>query len=448
MKKIVIPILALLLLPVMAGAANDLTFDADTTISLTGTSIDLTIISGSVVDEMVVNTNNVQFTLSSNSYVVVRSADKYQLPGTYDGNTVGYTCGSSYSEVDLYGPVAGTKTFIVTPVATVCTAPVTTSSSGGGGLIIAPAATDAPITSTGEVTATASGGGETTLTVSENVTAKAKLPANAVNASTIVKIANQAKEAIIASKPAPVNRSVVGDYVYNFTATAAGTSVSSFNRTVTLTFTYTDAQISGLNESNLRVFYWKESTLQWVALPTTVNAGTNTVTAQTDHFTYFVIMGLAEGAEDEDLVEEEPETITVADGDLVRNPNAEGMAQFDIYIVKLVGTKKFKRLILSPHVFESYEHFDKNGDGSPWDDVMDVAQSVMDEYTTSDLVRAVGDTKVYKLIATGDTGTKQWLNMTAEQFVSEGYDSDSIYEINTTDRDAYTTGTDIAVEAL
>ncbi|MFH1938417.1 MAG: SH3 domain-containing protein, partial [Patescibacteria group bacterium] len=112
---------------------------------------------------------------------------------------------------------------------------------------------------------------------------------------------------------------------------------------------------------------------------------------------------------------------------------------------KMINGKKFKRLILSPHVFESYEHFDKNGNGSPWDDVLDVSQSIMDEYTTSELVRAVGDSKVYKLVASGDTGTKQWVNMTATQFVSQGYDSNSIYEINTTDRNAYTTGADVTV---
>ncbi|MFH1612070.1 MAG: hypothetical protein ABH887_02275, partial [bacterium] len=47
---------------------------------------------------------------------------------------------------------------------------------------------------------------------------------------------------------------------------------------------------------------------------------------------------------------------TIVDGDLIRNPNAEGMASFDIYIAKTVGEKNFKRLILSPHVFESYGH--------------------------------------------------------------------------------------------
>jgi hypothetical protein len=132
--------------------------------------------------------------------------------------------------------------------------------------------------------------------------------------------------------------------------------------------------------------------------------------------------------------------VDIADGDLIRNPNAEGMAQFDVYIAKIVGEKKFKRLILSPHVFESYGHL-------KWENIKDVDQATMDSFTTSDLVRADGDTKVYKLTADGDTGTKQWLNMTAEEFEAAGYDWDSIYIINTVDRDAYTTGADIVAEA-
>jgi uncharacterized protein YxeA len=278
MKKIVITILVLLLVPVLVLAVDDLSFDADTTISLSGSSIDLTVISGSIVDQMVVNSTDVQFVLSDNSHIVLRSSDKYELTNTYNGNSVGYTCESSYSEIDLYGPSSGTKTLTVTPSTTICTAPTTTSSGGSG------------------------------------------------------------------------------DYV---------------------------------------------ATEEEVAVE-----------------------------------EEEVEEVTIQDGDLIRNPNAEGMAQFDIYIVKVVGTKKFKRLILSPHVFESYEHLS-------WDDVKDVSQSVIDEYTTSDLVRAEGDYKVYKLIADGDTGTKQWLNITAEEFVNQGYDWDAIYIINATDRDAYSVGAEI-----
>ena len=131
--------------------------------------------------------------------------------------------------------------------------------------------------------------------------------------------------------------------------------------------------------------------------------------------------------------EPEPETDideTIKDGDLIRNPNAEGIASLDIYIVKIVSDKKFKRLILSPHVFESYKHLE-------WGNVKDVNQETMDVYSVSNLIRAVADLKVYELFLSGDTGTKKWLNITAEEFVSQGYDSDSIYEINTTDRDAY-----------
>ena len=63
----------------------------------------------------------------------------------------------------------------------------------------------------------------------------------------------------------------------------------------------------------------------------------------------------------------------------------------------------------------------------------------MDVYTISNLIRAVGDDKVYELFSFGDTGTKKWLNITAEEFVNQGYDSDSIYEINSTDIGSYVT---------
>jgi len=136
--------------------------------------------------------------------------------------------------------------------------------------------------------------------------------------------------------------------------------------------------------------------------------------------------------------------VDVADGDLIRNSSAEGMAQFDIYIVKLVGDKKFKRLVLSPHVFESYEHFDKNGNGDNWDDVVDVDQATMDSCTTSDLVREDGVDNVYRLHAEegADTGNKYWLNMTAEEFLAV-FDADAIYTINSTDTAGYTAGSNV-----
>lgn len=126
-----------------------------------------------------------------------------------------------------------------------------------------------------------------------------------------------------------------------------------------------------------------------------------------------------------------PDPITdpqsLSDGALIR-----AVGGIDVYIVKYTGVKKFKRLILSPSVFENYGHL-------RWSNVKNVDQSVLDSFTTSDLVRAVGDAKVYKLNASGDTGEKRWIP-TSEIFIQAGFDWDAVYEINSFDRDSYVTG--------
>jgi len=131
----------------------------------------------------------------------------------------------------------------------------------------------------------------------------------------------------------------------------------------------------------------------------------------------------------------------VVDGDIV-SPDAEFTEgdityyPYDVFIVKIVGSKTFKRLILNPEVFESYGHLE-------WGNIQTISASTVEGYTLSSLVRELNDEKVYKLTADGDTGTKGWLNMTAAEFETDGYDWDSIYVINVTDRDNYTTGSSI-----
>ncbi len=123
-------------------------------------------------------------------------------------------------------------------------------------------------------------------------------------------------------------------------------------------------------------------------------------------------------------------TVNIPEGALIR-----AIGNFDVYIVKYLGAKKFKRLILSPSVFNNYGHL-------KWSDVRDIEQVVVDAFTTSELVRAVGDEKVYKLYPSGDTGQKRWIK-TANVFSRMGFDADSIYEINSFDRDSYLTGNDL-----
>jgi hypothetical protein len=104
----------------------------------------------------------------------------------------------------------------------------------------------------------------------------------------------------------------------------------------------------------------------------------------------------------------------------------------DIYIIKYVGSKKFKRLILSPSVFNNYGHL-------KWEDVMDVNQATLDSFTTSELVRAVGDDKIYRLYPQDDTGQKRMIKNNSV-LTRLGLDLDSIYEINSFDRESYGTG--------
>ncbi len=125
--------------------------------------------------------------------------------------------------------------------------------------------------------------------------------------------------------------------------------------------------------------------------------------------------------------------VTINEGDTIKTADS-----FDVWIVKHMGAKKFRRLILNPQVFESYGHLS-------WSKIKTVSSAEMAMYTESKLVRAVGDPKVYELSSAlnSDTGVKKWVNMTAAEFMAAGNDWDSIYEINTVDRDNYTVSTDI-----
>jgi|GEM_PF-2895349 len=120
-------------------------------------------------------------------------------------------------------------------------------------------------------------------------------------------------------------------------------------------------------------------------------------------------------------------TAGIPEGALIR-----AIGDFDVYIVKYVGAKKFKRLVLSPSVFDNYGHL-------KWSDIRDIDSSIVNAFTTSELVRAVGDDKVYKLYPAGDEGQKRWI-ASAAAFSRMGFDADSIYEINSFDRDSYVTG--------
>jgi len=107
------------------------------------------------------------------------------------------------------------------------------------------------------------------------------------------------------------------------------------------------------------------------------------------------------------------------EGDIVKTASS-----FDVYVIKYQNHKQYKRLILSPSVFSSYQHL-------KWENIKIVTQQQLDSYRTSNLVQVKGDGIIYQLSPSGDTGTRAILDP------ASSYDPDSVYEINSADRDSY-----------
>ncbi len=120
----------------------------------------------------------------------------------------------------------------------------------------------------------------------------------------------------------------------------------------------------------------------------------------------------------------------INDGDLIKTLDSN-----DVYIIK----GEYKRLILNPEIFNQYGHL-------KWENIKIVNQEEVNKYVVSDLVRAVGDDKVYRLYPNDDTGEKRWIK-TAEDFNGFGYKTEAIYEINSFERDFYINGIDLIYQS-
>jgi hypothetical protein len=124
--------------------------------------------------------------------------------------------------------------------------------------------------------------------------------------------------------------------------------------------------------------------------------------------------------------------VTISEGDIVKTA-----ANPDVHIIRYRNGKQYKRLILSPSVFRSYQHL-------KWENIKVIPQEQMDGFMTSNLVQVANDMKVYELMPEGDTGRrrvfavyKDGILRLAQNDGAKAYDADSVYEINTTDRDSY-----------
>jgi len=294
MRKFYLPTILFLLglvlmIPAMVLAVQDVVISSAIDVYLSDPGATLTI-SPVTVDQIAVGTSTVTITMSAGgSNVTVTSADRYKyvVTGITDPGTV---CSEASSVITLYGQTS--QTAVTLDPAGTCPSG---GGGGGGGGAAASAAPAQPSSSTGEVTATASAGGNTSI-VSDGVTASVTVPVGAVSANTVVNVTPTATtEAVVATAVAtvPSGKTVVGGKAYNYSATSGGVAVSTFSKAVTVSITYTDAQVAGLNVSSLKIYYWDETADQWTALTSTVNTTEKTVSASATHFTYFAIMGSA-----------------------------------------------------------------------------------------------------------------------------------------------------------
>ena len=420
---------------ISADAAVVNTYSADTVVDLS--TADFTIKSNSTDGGLEVNADTLVVTTpaAAGTFAVTCATGGISYSGTVDGVTFTQTCNSSLLDTVVITFAAGSSEgdITLTPSSTQCTYTGSSSSSSGGGTT-----PSTPSSTTGEVNATYSRGGSVSKTNEDGTKAKVVLPSRAVSSTTTVTVAPTAKATATASRPVPTGSSIVGDYAYNFTAARGTTAVTSFNKALTVTLTYTNAQAAGLSEGTLKIHYWDDTTSAWVALEdSAVNTATNTVTATTTHFTYFAILGTAaEEGEEEDEGGTTPST-EVIDGDIVQCASSSN--PFAVYIVKVVGDTKYIRHIVSLEIFDYYGHLE-------WENLKPVDS--LDSYSLSGWARVnTGpdgtpgpNDKVYEI--NGDQ-SKHWINMTAEDFLAHGGSDPAIYTVNQGELDLYTTGPDV-----
>lgn len=127
----------------------------------------------------------------------------------------------------------------------------------------------------------------------------------------------------------------------------------------------------------------------------------------------------------------------IRDGDLVITDVSD-----DVYVVKIVGDKRFKRLILNEDIIEDYGHLRRGR-------VEKVDPEILDDFITSTLAKLPSNPRVYHLRETGpDTGTKHWLDVTAKQFEDAGFDWDSVFVINDQEFERWDDGRTYGIDDL
>ena len=143
-------------------------------------------------------------------------------------------------------------------------------------------------TSTGIITATPSNGGQTEFS-RDGEEVQLNIPAGAVLNNTLFYIL-PALAGTFENPGSQTGLVKIGNMVYQISAFDNGLPITSFLQPLTITFSYTDNDISGTNKNSLNVYWWSPDLGKWVITPSNNDILNNKITFSVNHLTVFALM--------------------------------------------------------------------------------------------------------------------------------------------------------------
>lgn len=193
------------------------------------------------------------------------------------------------------------------------------------------------------------------------------VPAGATGADAVYQIKQLDKTTTLASTGMPSGRSSVGDYAFDLKSlTGVGTSVTSFLSPITLTLTYLDSDVVGIDETTLVIYRYDGS--NWSALSgCIVNAAANTITCTTSNFSVFSLFGsVATGGGGLPQDAFNPPTVPADGFKIIINGGATSTISNNVMLTFNVGSDVVN-MAISPSTDFSNIGQEKFSSSKPWD---------------------------------------------------------------------------------
>ena len=119
------------------------------------------------------------------------------------------------------------------------------------------------------------------------------LPAAFASSSVDLQINHLASAPVLTAAPVSTGKQMATDKVFDVKAlTDISNTVSALSQPGSIAISYTSADISGINEDTLGIYYWNATSSSWTALNNCVlDKGNKRVTCSTPHFSVFALLG-------------------------------------------------------------------------------------------------------------------------------------------------------------